>query len=160
MTITEFILARVAEDEQAARAATTGPWERTVDEHNGPNDGVDVGIWSDAAERYPVESMVIGNRNALADAAHIVRHDPERALAECAAMREIVGRLAQAERLCEANAEEHAKASRGGLANQEQITALRTHGWELRGRREALRYVVDVLAAIWSDHPDYDEGWR
>ncbi len=156
-TITEFILARVAEREAGARAAYASPWSA------GGNPGGHV--WTgadDDPEDGPtvyVNGGIYANQRKTAE--HIARvADPDRVLAECEAMREIVERLAQAERLCEANAEEHAKASRGGLANQEQITALRTHGWELRGRREALRYMVDVLARLWADHPDFREEWR
>lgn len=50
-------------------AGTPGPWEVTTDDHG--RKGVDVGIWSDAASRYPVESLVIGNPNHAADAALI-----------------------------------------------------------------------------------------
>lgn len=133
MTITEFILARVAEKEDAAR---------NPDVAYQPH----LGACSYDLIEFGMDECVC--------------RLPARVLAECEAKREIVERLAQAERLCEANAKEHAKASLGGLASQQQITAFRTHGWELRGRREALRYVVGVLAAVWADHADYREEWR
>ena len=87
-TITEFLMARIDEDEKAAREATEGPWERTIDEH-GP-DETDVGVWSDTANRYPVETLVVGNLNHMADAAHIARHHPARVLSECRAKRSLV----------------------------------------------------------------------
>lgn len=132
MTITEFLLARIAEDEAVAqRAASFGA----------DFIGYDTGDRSDAwrGEAGP--------------------YDPTRVLAECEAKRRIVEQLQRHERLVIANSEKQTEASCGGLANQEQITALRTHGWELSGRLEALRMAADSLVAVHADHPDYDEAW-
>jgi hypothetical protein len=152
LSLTDFLLARIAEDERVTREAAewaVGPWYVERGES---------GVFASA--RVPVVFDPRGyTGNARTHLDHIARHDPARVLAECEAKRRIVERLAQAERLFQANSEKHAEASRGGLDNQGQITALRTHGWELGGRRDALRYVVDVMAAVYADHPDYRDEW-
>lgn len=80
MTLTEFLLARIAEDEAIAKAAArTGgmSWE---------------------ADRYRVVvdgefEVVEGN---VKSAAHIARHDPARLLVECKAKRQLVDILGPA----------------------------------------------------------------
>lgn len=89
VTIAEFLLARIAEDEEAATAATGKTWR--VDDETYPmaiqvadshRDVVSGGRWG-------------GEGNVFedgADAHHIARHDPARVLAECEAKRRIVER--------------------------------------------------------------------
>lgn len=85
MTITEFLLARIAEDEAVARAAShDGPrWRHPVDIW-GPivtiDDGTDFGEAIAYAEGRPTDDQ----------GEHIARHDPARVLAECEAKRRIV----------------------------------------------------------------------
>ena len=62
MTLTEFLLARIAEDEAAAKAASPGGWS-----------------WG-----------AVDTATSVADMEHIARHDPARVLAECEAKRRIV----------------------------------------------------------------------
>jgi hypothetical protein len=66
-TLTEFLLARIAEDESDAHRAAGGGgygWDaEPLNHHRAPNSAID---------------------------AHIARHDPARVLAECAAKRRIV----------------------------------------------------------------------
>lgn len=79
MTIVEFLLARIAEDEAAARAASDGALAGPYNAHwDKPFSAtIDVGG----------EVIDTGDRQ-LAD--HIARHDPARVLAECAAKRRLV----------------------------------------------------------------------
>lgn len=74
MTLAEFLLARVAEDEIDARKAMPGPWE------------LDGGsIYSPAAKGEEVIDWAYdGNWE------HIARWDPARVLAECEAKRRVV----------------------------------------------------------------------
>jgi len=68
MTLAEFLLARIAEDEVVARAAM-----------------VDDGL---------IRAAIRANdaaKGRAADVAHIARHDPARVLAECEAKRRIMG---------------------------------------------------------------------
>lgn len=90
MTLTEFVLARVAEDEAAIRADLVG-------------------------RDFP---------------------DPARVLAECDAMRRIVGYREQYD---------HPQT----LTDLMMYPALTV----------PLDRVLRILAAIWSDHPDFDEAW-
>jgi hypothetical protein len=74
-TLAEFLLARIAEDEEVARSATR-------DSSYG---------WSDNAFTQAVE--LAENEGAVEEAtAHIARHNPARVLAECEAKRRIVTR--------------------------------------------------------------------
>lgn len=77
MTITEFLLARIAEDETVARESTPGPWSSAPAGY--------------CCQRACVDP-VVHNYSTLywRDGDHIARHDPARVLAECAAKRVIV----------------------------------------------------------------------
>ena len=82
VTLAEFLLARLAEDEAAALAASNPPWI--------------------ALTFYPTRSEVTNEPRSTAvsssarqskddqDAAHIARHDPERVLADVAAKRAVL----------------------------------------------------------------------
>lgn len=73
-TLTEFLLARIAEDEADARKAMPGPWT---------SDG---GVYAG----HPTNEVVDYTYEDNAD--HIARWDPARVLAECDAKRRIVVR--------------------------------------------------------------------
>jgi hypothetical protein len=78
VNIAEFLLARIAEDEEAARNADGIRWEWGTESVYAASDGspIVVGPW--------------GGNIASGDAHHIVRWDPARVLAECKAKRRIV----------------------------------------------------------------------
>ncbi|HKY59267.1 MAG TPA: DUF6221 family protein [Aeromicrobium sp.] len=85
MTITEFLLARIAEDEEAARAVR--PLDHNYDMGGGRQDERFV------FTRYLPDSMDgRGNwaKDDPATSVHFARHDPARVLAECEAKRKIV----------------------------------------------------------------------
>lgn len=83
-TLTEFLLARIAEDEAVARSATVGPWTQDGSYVRGDGDSLfGTDYYSASADHEP-------------DAAHITRHDPARVLAECEAHRRIVERAQRA----------------------------------------------------------------
>src|SRR5438067_2058538 len=80
MELAEFLLARIAEDEGVARAATDGRWEVLP-------------YWFTSPLGNPYSASVPGvipEEIDPDDAAHIARHDPARVLAECEAKRRIV----------------------------------------------------------------------
>jgi hypothetical protein len=83
MTITEFLEARLSEDEAVARAASammTGPsWE---------DDGTSV---SSGEDTFWVDGLYVRSPEDVS--AHIARHDPARVLAECAAKRRVLETL-------------------------------------------------------------------
>lgn len=144
MTITEFLLARIAEDEWAAWLATKGPW--TAD-HGYINAGT-----------QPVVSGGFDSAGSLdescrwEDAVHIARHDPVRVLAECEAKRRIVDRYIDA---------------------HERVLAYRNPRWEdgmderdrierrlQEARNATAEFALRALALPYVNHPDYDEAWR
>lgn len=147
MDITEFLLARIAEDEAAARASSgstvegqVGSWTLAPggDEWAAHEGDLEVevlvalrpglplpprvmeGKWSQLAywETYDANSGTF--TTVMPVAQHIARHDPARVLRECAAKRELV----------DAWHDEHG----GG-------------------------HVLKTLAAVYSDHPDYRQEW-
>jgi len=113
MTIEEFIEARLAEDEQIARAAAGAPWVAEAD--------IPRSILVSSVAKAENKQMFgrlgyVGSAEHEEYRQHIVRHDPARVLRQCAALRLVLGFW------------------RG-------LTRLRT------------------IAAIWSDHPDYQQDW-
>jgi len=100
--LTEFLLARIAEDDEAAQAAL-------------PDDPAD--------EPYSFWGFDGELAGRFETGHHALRWSPRRALAECEAKRKIVGDP------------EH----RGGVMYD---------------------YFLLLLAAVYSDHPDYQPGWR
>jgi hypothetical protein len=129
--LTDFLLARIAEDEEVARAAARlGPdWCETSD----PREVFGFTSSGDSGSTVCyVEEWVPG-----VGAPHIARWDPARVLAECKARREIV------------DAALHAF----GI---EQITP----GAGIEGYSLALQQVLKILARIWKDHPEYQEDWQ
>jgi hypothetical protein len=139
LTVTEFVLARIAEDEAAAKAAESGRWKLwgmsvMADPQGTSNvdDAIDV-----ASTRT---TSTAGGYLRTFNARHIARHDPARVLAQCAAMRKAV----------DAAWDDHLQIESewGSCRGQEQLEAV---GDEPD--------VVRALASIWSDHPQFDPAW-
>jgi len=80
-SLTEFLTARIDEDEAVALAATEGPWHA-----NGKRDD---GEWAADGCRIEGAGIIIYDESGHDEdqAAHIARHDPARVLAECEAKR-------------------------------------------------------------------------
>ena len=81
MTLTEFLLARIAEDEAVAAAAVSR--RDGVDKWEAVGSGTVVGPGYDKVKHVMLPSSEDGA------ARHIARHDPARVLAECEAKRAI-----------------------------------------------------------------------
>lgn len=79
MTLTEFLLARIAEDEADAQSASPSPWRVTYDEG-------DFGL---TTYDYPSDRVVVRTPEPY-DQDHVARWQPSRVLAECEAKRRIV----------------------------------------------------------------------
>ena len=135
MTLTEFLLERIAEDEQAAYFAGGGVW--TVEYDNplalpmvkmprlGP------------LSRFGKTAYYEVNGSDDSQTFHIGRHHPARILAECEAKRQIV--LG------------HPRLRLRGKHEQDPE-------W-VRAYEESLRSLL-LLASVYADHPDYDQAWR
>lgn len=141
MTLTEFLAARLDDKELAARNAGAERWDFTgvncevrVREPDG-----DLGrIIAYCRHGNPVQ-------DDLALAIHIAEHDPARALREVEAKRAIVDRHsphqpAFGDLACDWCSED--------VDDRPQIAKERWPCPDIRS-----------LAAIWSDHPDYDPAW-
>lgn len=154
MTIVEFLEARLAEDEAAAREAITPDrpgthweWESTADD-----DDPESPRWLRTVEEFPTTSGVgdlpgfpLGyDCKAEPSPAmdHIARHDPARVLREIAAKRAIIA----------------ASDTYGGPPWEDaDIDSGEADAWD--GRQTAYREVLANLAAIYSSHPDYQNEW-
>jgi hypothetical protein len=135
--ITEFIAARLDEDEAAA-----------VNSQN-----ILSGRWHIDADGNVQDENTAGSGNAYiacgpygggiddADAAHIARHDPARVLREVAAKRAILALHDLPQHYCPLPV---VPGRHGQLWTPEEGPC-----WTLRH-----------LAATWSDHPDYRAGWK
>lgn len=77
-----FILARIAEDEVAARAATPGPWECFGDHLVWPSE-------KGPAANDPILAIGAAHEDSVA---HVVANDPATTLRRCAVLRAIVER--------------------------------------------------------------------
>lgn len=81
MTITEFLEARIAEDEDLARKADSGRWL--------PEDkGVTFEFYGDEFPVGEAQTRMVADTRANQN--HIAQWDPARVLAECAAKRAII----------------------------------------------------------------------
>ena len=80
MTLTEFLEARIAEDEEIAQSATPGPWEQ----NNGRS------VFGPRPEDAWYGPNLVADTKQRDDAEFIARFNPARVLAECKAKRRIV----------------------------------------------------------------------
>ena len=143
LTLTEFLAARLDEDEAAAKACAqdaaglkwSGKYHpsshRAVEDEDGR-----VVVWD---EGEPDE----------AQAAHIIRHDPARVLREVEAKRKILADLPA-----------YSKQRRELRDHMYLPKNAGYHSGHADGTDDASRYVLRQLATVYSDHPDYDEAWR
>ena len=95
LTLPDFLLARIAEDEEVAQAATH-------QKIAGPSHG-----------NWNVDSALLMANGMLerVDRLHIARHDPARVLAECEAKRQIVAIATEATRMVDSSPADHRAAS-------------------------------------------------
>lgn len=139
MTITEFLLARIAEDEAAATAAAKGPWKWEGDA------GEDEAFMYDANGTSVLSAYGMHSQGFLecsgADADHIARHNPHRVLAECKAKRAIIK-----------HAQEATEVEKEYDDYEWQGTVQISEPW-------AGDAILLSLAAVYADHPDYQQEW-
>lgn len=151
-TLSEFLLARIAEDEALARAAAADaatPWRAT---YGRQVEQARAGflVTPEDERSYPSEPP---DEVAL----HIARHDPDRVLAECEAKRALV----TMHYLMDGGAPDTYPYVSTGYGGEERIVYPgcvicdgdafpRRHGCD----------TIRHLAVPYADHPDYDEGWR
>ena len=153
MRIDEFLLARIAEDEAMARAATPGPWywEPKSDEDwpCGDESLRSSGVQEDVGHGRRFDAVVItswgydayGTEARDEDRAYIAAWSPVRVLRECEAKRRIIElhppepRYVEVQSMCEAEPRE--------------VYAGTYIPTEMR-----------IIAAVYADHPDCDPAWQ
>ena len=151
MDLSEFLLARIAEDWETARASAekNGPTWSTAELSGGTrvNGSVDGGN----PRSYSGDYELWDDEGALGmfeeTATHVVRWHPARVLAECEARRRIVEEARAA-------AEEHKRAAWAAPVVATLGRALR------QGEDQAWWQALCLLALPYADHPDYREEWR
>jgi hypothetical protein len=156
--LTDFLLARIAEDEAAARAAIDPDrpgthWHWVMDATDTPvadrhlqraqDDGESVSLrtveeFESRSGVGPLPHFVVQSGEVRGTAGdHIARHDPARVLAECEAKRQIVEDFQVLHR-----------------------DYRETHSETTEARRFQAMVTVARLASVYADHPDYREEWR
>lgn len=162
MTIVEFLLERIAEDEAVAGAASGGGWHVDNDTyaesiHNLHGLVIGGGRWGGEASVFETTE----------DAIHIARFDPMRIMAECKAKRAIVD-FHQAWPVLVEQPEPLWDKPIISLddVNAHTFYVQRKIGWftqeEYRkkfGDEPPTAPLIAVIAAVYSDHPDYQEEW-
>jgi hypothetical protein len=123
MTLTEFVTARLNEDEAAAKAAC-GIWRANSDGN----------IVDDSYAAYIAVGPYGGEIDEVSRE-HILRYDPTRMLVEVATKRKILNQLMS------------------DLSYRPQVPSGRRRAWATAS------LIVEAMAAVWSDHPDYDPAW-
>ncbi len=138
MRLEEFLLARIAEDEVAAREAPSGRWHVT-------RDPLGVHVETNNVNMRGRVLMAVGDDHGHPGqgAEHIARWDPARVLAECEAKRRLV-KLHAATHYC---IPQLGHASTGQWYESDSA-----YPWPCP--------TLALLALPYVSHPDYREGWR
>jgi hypothetical protein len=139
-----FLRARLDEDEQAARDASPAPW---ITKTGQPwlADHIVFGQSKYMPDRISQVCDLTAGQTRAADAAHIIRHDPARVLAEVDAKRRIT--------------DEHPNVNDGDCGTC--ITP--RWGYPTHGGASAAVWpcqTLRLLALPYADHSDYREEWR
>ena len=131
MTITEFLLARIAEDEETARSASgesNGRWRSR--------------LWNGQDQVVDADCLVAVFPELDMPRDHVARHDPARVLAECEVKRRIV--------------EEHPMDF--NTADEEWV-CLCCEGSGGSGQPWPC-VTMCLLTLPYADHPDYRQEWK
>lgn len=149
MNITEFLLARIDEDEQIARSAA----ESIPPDYLSYRDSVGA-TWEDAdglvkggpdRNGYAVHLWDCEGSDTLcmapAASTHVARHDPARVLAECAAKREMIEHAADATEF-----DQYIRHERPSVDDWPDL---------FLGD-----FMLRTLASVYKDHPDYQQEWQ
>lgn len=147
MIITEFLEARIAEDEAAANNATGARWV-VLPGVNASLVNIDATHVRDEKWKYGRFGHIATTSHDAGYAEHIARHDPARVLAECAAKRaitELHGRPVRDEGWKSGAANDHLWCgSCGSIDDSPEPYPCDT---------------VKAIAAVYKDHPDYRQEW-
>lgn len=155
MTIVEFLLARIADDEAVAWAALDAPGSTW---------------WVNSREQRivrgaPTTRAPIAEALSWRTAAHIARLDPTRVLAECEAKRKIIEFhkqwpvLVRTEPKLEIGPDDGLTQYAARMA--QRLDWLTQQEYAKRFGTEApTTPMLRAMAAVYADHPDYETAWR
>ena len=159
LTLTEFLAARLDEDEAAAKAAPGCRWQSHAEDDIAGASVYDEQWLLLYPESYDHDNALSNKPGAAGPmyiqrardelAAHIARHDPARVLREVEAKRKILADLPA-----------YSKQRRELRDHMYLPENAGYHSGHADGTDDASRYVLRQLATVYSDHPDYDEAWR
>lgn len=141
MTLSEFLLARIAEDEAVARAATEGPWECANVHQSYRVQTVKRCGASPEPLAITMDSEGLSDSIDATDGEHVARWNPARVLAECEAKRRIVML-------------HHCAPAVG--EPWDPVCTVEGYGVTTPNDCDTLR----ALALPYADHPDYRDEWR
>lgn len=163
MTITEFLLARIAEDEAAAHrcaGAFPGSWE-VEDRGHHAHVACDAPAFhrvSEIDQRQTSADWLGGALGMIAD------FQPARVLAECEAKRAIIKQhgdwpvLVERPPVMEVDSTNLQSVS---CRMSQDIAMLTERGYVSRfGVEPPTAPMIRTLASIYSDHPDYQDEWK
>ena len=139
LTLAEFVLARLAEEAEAATDATPGPWA-AVDPNRVWGDDMDTQLVGGGKILATLRSEYRGYLNGL----HITRWDPARVLAEVEHKRRILARHTTEPGWTVEDDDDNEIPACTGCGDM-------TNPWPCRQLRE--------LAEIWAGHADYRAEW-
>jgi hypothetical protein len=163
MTLAEFLLARIAEDEVTARSTPSGnPGNYSTITVNGvtthqegamywyaEEDGngwaISAGFTEEDADTCVTCNDSGGNELVEEDVRHMVRWDPARVLAECEAKRRIVNTYAKL-----VDNPEHQRITSKGSVDYSDTGLVIDYLFD---------DVLQQLAQVYADHPDYQQEW-
>jgi hypothetical protein len=151
-----WLRAAMDEDEQVAQGAAerdSGEWFE--------GDGWNVYRAEDTTPHDDEDShdlVVYGNVEV--QSAHIARHDPARVLREVAAKRGIVDARDALVRQVADNAAKFVELMKAPAEAPQDLANVKTHGWTLGGRLDALDVALRHLATVYADREGYRDDWR
>jgi len=159
MTLTDFILARIADDEAAVYAWDSDGAAQVASMWTGPEPG-----YATVASGRPASGWFADGRE-VEDARHVeVLYNPARVLAECEAKRQIVELHKSWPVLVKTppkfSADTGDPTSLTMRMSQQVMWATEQEYRERFGSEPPTAPMLRVLAAVYADHPDYDESWR
>lgn len=154
-------------DERMALAAPAGPWTTP-----GPDT---IGEWNIYDDHWVVAHAATYDHNdpmsnkpgargpayidANATAAHIATNDPARVLRQVQAHRAILDEYESQVAKADENGRKFVAMTKSASLDQQEFTNVKTHGWELKGRVDALKFAVRTLLSIYSERDGYKEEW-
>lgn len=134
LTLTDFLLARIAEDEEGAKFHRNDAWFIEDKSTWGDTQNPELVGGGKLLARFDQEHGALAIH-------HVVRWNPARVLAACEAKRRIVE-----------------LAMPVAIAGPPEWTP--ESSADERGRMEAVEQILLDLAAVYADHPDYRDEWR